>query len=168
MLSFTLSFWLPGAVGGEGLRQYLLWLFTMETRSLAKHGSYGLRVRLCGIGIEIALFVPVSDENEQEIIVSARSVSQNGEEIEVNLSSEAKKWVANLASYGIKMLIGKREMYVDADNSFVMPVELSNVQIDIGDKIMFGDPSDHILVHVTGSRVQEDSSRIFYGRKLAL
>ncbi len=168
MLSFALSFWLPGAIGREGVMKYLLWLFLLETRIHPKQGVLGLRLRILGIGVQIEAFWPVSDENSCEISVSARSVGQNGDESEVPLTPEAQKWAANMAMHGIKMLINKRDMYVDADNSFVMPIEFDKVEIEIGDRIIFGDPSNHVLVHVTGSRVQEDNSRIFYGRKLAM
>jgi hypothetical protein len=171
MLSFALSFWLPGAVGATGLMRYVLWLFLLETKIYPKNGVLGFRLRLFGIGVQIEAFWPVSGENAEnttEIHVSARAIAPDGDERPINLTPDAQEWVASMAAHGIKMLIGKREMYVDADDSFVLPESLAEIEIDIGDRIIFGDPSDHVLVRVTGSRVQEDNSRVFYARKLAM
>lgn len=168
MLSFAISFWLPSATGYSGIVKYLVWLFLVESKWIPKSGVYGLRVRFCGFSVEIQLFMPVSEENEQEITVSARSVAPDGTSQDVPLNADSAEWVKRMAAHGIKMLIGRREMYVDSDNSFVMPAELDVLEIGIGDKIVFGDSANHILVSITGSRVQEDQSTIFYGKQLPI
>ncbi len=168
MLQISLGFWTLGAIQYTGIGRILAWLIFLETRADSENDVYGFRVRFLGISLSIEVYFLRPERKSSKNTTSATVMTTKGEKSTVNFTPEGQEWVEIILELGVNMVIAHREMFNDKDNSFVLPGTLGEVEISIGDRILFGDPTNHIMVDVTGSRVQEDESRIFYAKQVKI
>jgi hypothetical protein len=119
-------------------------------------------VRFFGVSFAFELFLPGKDENDEEIEVTGSFTDENGEEKAINVTKEAAEWTRSLVEQGVRLVINEKSIYNSQDNSFVLPSLLNEVPVDIGDKIVFGEGGDFIVVRVTGWRDDTEKGRIVY------
>ena len=170
MLHIAFSLWTLRGTGFSGWVAVYAWLVYYDVKLGFDSGNYLIRLRFCGIGVEIA---KIAGKNVPLVLLpgqKARQMAENSTDSEGNTDQNYQYFVEKMLEWGAATQFTNVDLFDKVGKSFVMPEDIDDALVERlvpGAKVVFGKPEDFVLVEVEGSRRNEDGTTIYYGRQLA-